>query len=672
MKKFAAAAACVAFAVWAPAGLAQDDAPHVHAIAMHGDVKYPPDFTHFDYVNPDAPKGGEIVLSAIGTFDSLNPFIIKGTPAIGSGLIYETLLTNSLDEPFTEYGLLAESVQVPEDRSWVAFKLREEARWHDGKPVTVDDVIFSFEALTTKGNPGFRAYYADVVKAEAAGPRTVRFTFKEGIVNRELPLIMGQLTILPKHDFETKAFDETTLEPPIGSGPYRIETLEAGKFIQFRRVQDYWGKDLPVNRGHYNVDAIRYDYYRDATVQVEAFVSHEFDFRAENNSKVWATAYEGPMVQSGVLVKELIPHQIGTGMQGFVFNTRKEKFADPRLRRALAYAFDFEWTNANLFYGQYTRTKSYFSNSELASEGLPEGQELEILEAFRGRVPDEVFTTVFEPPTTNAERTLRTNLKTAQDMLSSAGYQTVDGALIDSSTGKPMTIEFLLVAPAFERIVGPVVQNLKKLGVTADIRIVDSAQYQKRVEDFDFDMVVSGWGQSQSPGNEQRNYWSSATADVVGSRNLAGIKDPAIDELIEQLISAPDRATLVAATRALDRVLLWGHYVIPNWHISGFRLLHWDKFARPEVLPKYGMGFPDTWWIDQAKAETLETRKSQVRQADQGAVEAAEVAAAEPSGEAADTPNEDEAGLSRLVLPLVIVGLAIVAFVTLRRRKSAS
>jgi microcin C transport system substrate-binding protein len=591
----------------AATGAADVAAEGAHALSMFGDVKYPPDFEHFGYADPNAPKGGDVRLLAIGTYDNLNPFILKGVSAAGLGNIYDTLLTGSADEPFTEYGLLVESIDMPADRSWVAFTLREGARWHDGEPVTVDDVIWTFEALTTKGNPFFRQYYADVTKVEQTGPRTVRFSFS-GTTNRELPLIVGQIQILPKHYWADREFDSTTLEPPLGSGPYRIAAVDPGRSITYERVADYWGQELPVNRGQNNFDTIRYDYYRDATVAIEAFKAGEFDFKLENNSKDWATAYDMPEIESGKVVKALIPNELPTGMQGFWYNTRRAKFSDRRVRAALAYTFDFEWTNKNLFYGQYTRTKSYFSNTELASSGLPEGHELDLLDCYRGRVPDELFTTAYEPPSTAGSGTLRNNLRTAQRMLVEAGWR-VEGGKLVGPDGEAMDIEFLLNAPAFERVVAPMVSNMKRLGIDARIRIVDPAQYQERLDEFDFDVVVDSRGESLSPGNEQRNQWTSVAADVPGSDNIAGVKDPVVDELVDLVIQAPSREALVTATRALDRVLLWGHYVIPNWHIRSFRIVYWNKFGRPERPPKYGLGFPSTWWFDADKARALQARR---------------------------------------------------------------
>ena len=577
-------------------------------IAMHGDLKYGPEATRFDYVNPDAPRGGVVRESRIGTFDSLNPFILKGEPAARLGMIFETLMASSEDEPFSKYGLIAESIEVPEDRSWVIFTLRPEARWHDGTPITVDDVLFSLEALRTRGHPFYRAYYADVSSAERIGERSVKFTFGD-TTNRELPLIMGELAIIPKAYYTENDFEKTSLEPPLGSGPYRIESVEPGRSITYRRVEDYWGEDLLVRRGRHNFDVIRVDYYRDPTVALEAFKAREYDFRMENTAKVWATQYEGPKFDAGLIVREEIGHSIPTGMQGFVFNTRRAMFSDSRVREALAYAFDFEWTNKNLFNGAYTRTESYFSNSELASSGLPEGAELALLEPWRDRLPAGVFERTYAPPKTDGSGNVRRNLGAALRLLGEAGWVVTDGVLVSPDDGAPMEIEFLTRTPQFERIIAPLVKNLEKLGIAARIRLVDVAQYQNRLDAFDFDIVVGSFGQSLSPGNEQRNYWSTAAADTKGSRNLAGIKDPAVDALIDAVITADDRAGLVAATRALDRVLLWGHYVIPNWHIRHFRVAYWNRFSRPAITPKYGLGF-DTWWVDAAKDEALAREKT--------------------------------------------------------------
>jgi microcin C transport system substrate-binding protein len=586
---------------------AQEAAP-AHGMAMHGDLKYGPDFEHFEYVNPNAPKGGTVTFSVIGTFDSFNPYIIKGNPAAGVTALYESLTTQSLDEPFSEYGLQAETVEIPEDRSWVAFTLRPEARWHDGRPVTVEDVIWSLETLRDKGAPFYRYYYKNVKSVEPAGERRVKFTFDE-TTNRELPLIIGQLPILPKHDFEGREFDKTTLQPPLGSGPYRIKSFEPGRTVVYERVGDYWGADLPVNRGTYNFEELRYEYYRDANVALEAFKAGAYDIRMENTSKFWATAYTGPMFDAGWIVKEEIPHELGTGMQGFAFNIRRPLFQDPKVRRALASAFDFEWTNRTIMYGQYDRTESYFSNTELAAEGLPGAAELELLEPFRDQLPEEVFTEVYQAPATEGEGGIRQNLRTALGLLREAGWSVEDGRLVNAE-GQPFRFEILLNGPSFERHTLPFVKNLERLGIAATVRAVDPAQYQNRMNDFDFDMTVESFGQSLSPGNEQRDFWGSEAAAIHGSRNTIGIKDPVVDHLIERIIEAPTREDLVTATRALDRVLLWGHYVIPHWHSRIFRVAYWNKFDRPETTPPYGLPL-FSWWVDPVKVAAVERRKTE-------------------------------------------------------------
>jgi microcin C transport system substrate-binding protein len=497
---------------------------------------------------------------------------------------------------------------VPDDRSWVAFTLREHAVWHDGKPITVDDVIFSFETLKTKGHPFYRAYYASVEKAEAIGERKIKFSFTGG-VNRELPLIMGQLPVLPKHYWEGKNFEATTLEIPLGSGPYKITSFEPGRSVVLQRVKDYWGKDLPINIGQNNWDSIRYDYYRDTTVALEAFKAGSYDFRNENSAKNWATAYEIPQVADGRIIKELIPDERTQGMQGFVFNIRRDKFKDRAVRQALAYAFDFEWTNKTLFYGQYTRTKSYFAGGELASTGLPAGAELEILEKYRGQVPEDVFTTAYEPPSTDGSGNNRANLRKGLEILKGAGWVVRGGKLVNTASGATMEFEILLNDPVFERICQPLVQNLDRLGVQARIRIVDTAQYQNRIDEFDFAVIVATFGQSESPGNEQRDFWSSQSADTKGSRNVIGIKDPVVDDLVNMVIAAPDREGLVLRTHALDRVLLWGHYVIPQWHLPADRIVYWNRFSRPAKNPKFGVVL-NTWWIDPQKDAALGQRKT--------------------------------------------------------------
>ena len=577
--------------------LAQDVAP-VHAMAMHGAPKYGPDFQHLDYVNVDAPKGGELKLNVIGTFDSLNPFIVKGAPAAGAGSIYETLMESSADEPFTEYGALAATMETPEDRSWVIFNLRPEAKWHDGKPVTADDVIWTFNTLTTEGTPFYKAYYANVKSVEALSPARVKFTF-DMAGNRELPLIVGQMQILPKHYWtaEGRSFGETTLTPPLGSGPYKFGVIKPGEAVQYTRVTDWWGKDLPLNRGRYNFDTLTYEYYRDANVAMEAFLGGRYDFRQENTAKLWATAYESPAVKDGRIKKEVIKHELPQGAQGFIYNIRRPVFHDRAVREALAYAFDFEWSNKQYAYDSYKRTRSYFSNSDMEASALPDAAEIALLEPFRDQLPPEVFTTVYQPPKTDGSGNIRENLRKAAQILEAAGYVTgKDGIRTHKTTGQRLEFEFIDNNPAFERWIMPFVQNLQKIGVKANYRSIDEAQYQNRMNNFDYDMTVMVYGQSSSPGNEQREFWGSERADAPGSRNYIGIKDPVVDALIDKIISAPTREDLVTRTRALDRVLQWGYYMVPNWHLAAWRIAYWDKFGKPEKTPEYGLLVTETWW----------------------------------------------------------------------------
>lgn len=571
-----------------------------HAISMYGDLKYPQGFQHFDYVNPDAPKGGTVSQDAIGTFDSFNPFIIKGAAADGIGLIYDSLLTRAQDEAFSLYGLLAESLEVADDRSWIIFNLNPKARFSDGQPVTAEDVIYSFKLLREQGSPFYQSYYREISAIEALSERRVKFSFSAS-ENRELPLIVGEVSILPKHYWEQRDFSKPSLEVPVGSGPYVIDSFDAGRTIIYKRNPDYWGADLPVNHGRFNFDNIRYDYYKDGNVALEAFKGGEYDFRQETSSKQWATGYKGAVFDDGKIITRNIVHENPTGMQAFILNTRKPYFSDSRVRQALAYAFDFEWTNKNIFYNAYTRTHSFFSNSEMAATELPTAEELKILEPIRDQVPPEVFTQVYRAPSTKGDGKTRGQLRSALRLLKSAGWELKDGLLLGPN-GKQMTFEILLVQPAFERIVAPFSRNLERMGIKPTVRVIDASQYINRVRNFDFDVIVSGFGQSSSPGNEQREYWHSSTADQPGSRNMIGIKNPAIDYLIDQLIQAPNRQQLVLRTRALDRVLQWNHYVIPQYHINSYRVAYWNKFDFPAIHPKYSLGF-DTWWIKPDKVE---------------------------------------------------------------------
>ena len=605
-----AALATLAVLLAATAAQAADPraATRSHALTLADKPKYGPDFRHLDYVNPNAPKGGNVRLYSIGGFDTFNPFIIKGDSATGLGNIFETLMTSSEDDPMTEYGLIAESVEVPADLSYVVYTLRAQARFQDGTPITPDDVIFSFNILREKGAPFYRFYYANVARVEKLEGRRVKFSFS-GPPNRELPQIVGQIPVLSRAYWRTREFDKTTLEPPLGSGPYRIKSFEPNRHVVYERVKNYWGKDLPINLGRNNFDEMRYDYYRDQAVALEAFKAHQYEFRMESASKDWATGYDFPGRRDGLVKIAELPHGRPVGMQAYAFNLRRDKFRDPRVREALGEAFDFEWSNKNLFYGQYTRTRSFFENSELAATKPPTPEELALLEPLRGKVPDGVFTGVYQPPKTDGSGNIRGNLRKAAQLLRDAGWKVVNNRLIDPGSGKPLEIEFLLVSPAFERITTPFIRNLKRLGVEGRIRTVDPAQYQNRVRDFDFDVVIGTFPQSESPGNEQRDFWSSAAAKRPGSRNLIGITNPAIDTLIEKIVAARDRKSLVVASRALDRVLQWNHYVIPQWHIRSDRIAWWDRFGRPDKKPKDGIGF-SSWWVDPKKDAALKARES--------------------------------------------------------------
>jgi microcin C transport system substrate-binding protein len=579
-------------------------------LSLFGDLKYGPDFKNFSYVSPNAPKGGTMKFSAIGTYDTLNPYVVKGVPAAGIGQIFDSLTVASEDEPSSEYGLVADSIDLAADKLSVLYTLRKEARFHDGSPMTPDDVVWTFDTLRTKGRPDFRAYYGDVTKVEQDGDRGVRFHFKSA-ENRELPQILGQMPVLSKKYWAERDFTKTTLDPPLGSGAYKIEALDPGRSITYRRVADYWGADLPVNRGRHNVDVIRYDYYRDGTIALEAFKAGQYDIRRENSSKSWATGYDSPALRQGLVKKEVIPNQLPSGMQGFGYNLRRPLFQDPLVRQALGYAFDFEWSNKNLFYGSYVRTRSYFDNSELAATGVPQGDELAILEEFRRKIPDAVFTKEYNPPEYDGSGNIRDGLREALSLLKSAGWVFKNEKLVNDKTGEPFQFEILLDDPQMERIVLPFAKNLERMGITARVRTVDVAQYEKRMETFDFDMAVMVFGQSLSPGNEQREFWGSQAADEPGSRNLLGIKSPTVDNLVEALIRSPDRASLVAHTRALDRVLQYGYYVIPNFHLAAFWVAYWDKYRRPEISPKYNIGL-DTWWVDPKAEQTIEAKKGEV------------------------------------------------------------
>lgn len=591
-----------------------DAAKRHHALSLLGAPAMGPGFERFDWVNPDAPKGGAVRLFDFGTFDSLNPFTTRGNPAEGLGLVFDTLMASSPDEPSTEYCLVCEWVSYPDDFSSVTFGLRDGARFHDGKPITPEDVIFSLEGMK-KADPQYAFYYKNVVGAERTGDREVTFRFDQK-GNRELPLIVGQITVLPRHYWEGKGADgetrdlmKTTMEAPLGSGPYRIKGFEAGRWIAYERVADYWARDLAVSRGQWNFDEVRYVYFRDRVPAFEAFKSGQLDMWQETSANAWATQYDIEAVRNGLIRKEALPHKRVAPMQSFAFNTRRKQFQDPRVRRAFNLAYDFDSANKSLFYGAYARVGSYFDNSELAAKGLPEGRELEILNEVKDGLPAELFTTEWKNPTAPTPNDHRNNMREAMKLLTAAGWSQKNGVLVDAA-GEPLVAEFLLVQPDFERVVLPYVEDLKKLGIQASARVVDSSQYKRRVDGFDFDLIVHSVQQSHSPGNEQRSYWGSDAADREGSRNVIGIKSPAIDKLIDRIVFAKDRNDLVAATRALDRALLWSHYVVPQWHYPYDRIATWDMFGRPAKLPSQSTSFLRTWWVDPAKAAALVPKRT--------------------------------------------------------------
>jgi microcin C transport system substrate-binding protein len=606
-----------------------------HALSLVGDPKYGPDFKHFDWVNPDAPKGGRLRGFAPGSFDSLNAFTVKGVAAAGLGLIYDSLMASSPDEPSTEYGQIAEWVSYPDDYSSVTFGLRPEARWHDGQPITPEDVVFSLEALK-KAHPQYAFYYKNVVKAEKTGDREVTFTF-DTKGNRELPQIVGQLTVLPKHFWEGKAPDgtqrditKTTMEIPLGSGPYKVKSFDAGRSITYERVPDYWAKDLPLTKGQWNFDQMVFTYFLDRTPAFEEFTTGKNDYRHENVASQWATAYGFPAIEKGWVKKEAIPVQRVAPMQAFVFNLRRKQFQDRRVRRAFDLAFNFEEANKNLFYNLYQRVDSFFANSDLASKGLPQGRELEILNEVKDEVPPEVFTTEYKNPVNAAPEDFRNHMREASKLLTEAGWtlrqeeakdescgffcgimRTVGLSsartdnVLRNSAGETLNAEFLLDSPDFQKIVLPYVLDLKKLGINASVRVVDSTQYKRREDSHDYDIIVDNFAQSNSPGNEQRDFWGSAAADHNGSRNTAGIKNPAVDKLIDKVVFAKSRDEHLAATHALDRVLLWNHYVVPHWHYPYERLAYWDVFGRPATLPSQTAALSQVWWFDAAKQKAL-------------------------------------------------------------------
>jgi microcin C transport system substrate-binding protein len=591
-----------------------------HALSLIRPPKYPADFQNFDYVNVSAPKGGTVKRAAPATYDNLNAAVFRGNLAPGLNLhgatpiIQDTLMLRSEEEAGTQYCLICEWVSYPADFGSVTFKLREGAKWHDGQPITAEDVIYSMEIAKGKDpntglphNPALSQYYHNVVKGEKSGEREVTFTF-DMTGNRELPVIVGELAVFPKHywtgaDANGKPRDitKTTLEPPLGSGPYKIAAIRPGEWIAYERVPDYWGKDLPLRRGQNNFDRIEFQYYGDQTVAQEAFKAGQYDFKVENSSKNWATQYDFPAIKDGRVIKKDIVLERPKPMQGFVFNLRRPKFQDFRVRRAFNLAYDFEWANQNLYYGLYARPSSYFQGQELAATGLPSTEELALLEPLRDKVPPEVFSQEYKNPVNNTPNDFRNHLREAARLLKEAGYTVADNQLRNSS-GEVFTVEFLIGDPVFERIVLPYVDNLKRLGIGASVRLVDSTEEKRRLDNYDFDVVMDVLGQSESPGNEQRDFWGSAAADQPGSRNVMGIKNPAVDALVEKIIFAPNRDALVIACRALDRVLLWNAYLVPNVYNPSVWVAYWNKFSAPNPLPKITVGFPDVWWFDAALA----------------------------------------------------------------------
>lgn len=585
----------LAFCTFALDGQATDGVKVRHGLALYDDLKYPEGFSHFDYVNPNAPKGGSLKMASFGGFDTFNPFSIYGMAPAGIGLLFDSLMSASQDEPFSMYGLLAEKVKMPQDKSWIEFYLNPKAEFHDGTPVLPEDVIFTFQTLKEKGPPLYRYYYADVEKVEKTGPQSVRFVFKKGTQNRELPLIIGQMPVICEKNWKDIPWNTTSLQIPVGSGPYRIDSYEAGRKIVYKRDENYWGKDLPVNKGLYNFDRIQYETYRDTTVAVEALKAGAYDLRVENEAKKWTGAYPPEVLKKAGLVQKEFPHSLPSGMQGFVYNLRKPLFQDIRVRKALGYAFDFDWANRALFSNLYKRTNSYFDNSPMAGNGPLTAAVEKRLQPFKDRLPAEIFEKAYENPAPTPD--LRAGLTKALSLLQEAGWRIEDNLLVNEK-GEPFVFEFLLESSSsstWERVVLPFIQNLKRLGIQASVRLVDPTQYKTKLDNFDFDIVVNVWGQSLSPGNEQRHFWGCEAAMAPGSSNLGGIQNPVVDALIEQLIRSQTRQELTIAAQALDRVLLFNYYVIPHWYTPVTRLVYKDKFGMPDVLPMQGVQLL-SWW----------------------------------------------------------------------------
>ncbi|WP_374630514.1 extracellular solute-binding protein [Ferrovibrio sp.] len=580
-----------------------------HGLSSFGDLKYPEGFKHFDYVNPDAPKGGTLRQWQLESFDNLNPLILKGVTAQSLALTQQSLMRRAADEPDAVYAEVAQSVELGPDRAWAAFTLDPRARWHDGSPITAEDVVFTFESTLKEGHPQYQLILADLDSVKAEGPRRVVFRFKPGETRRDLPLLVAQIPLLAKSWFKNRPFAQPTAEPPLTSGPYRIERVDAGRSLTFRRVADWWAKDLPVNRGQFNFDAVRDDYYRDRDIAVEAFFAGEYDYRVEITARVWATGFDGkPAVREGRIIREVLPDETPSGVQAFFLNARKDKFKDVRVREALNLAFDYEWMNKTLFYDLYKRTRSMFENSSMAATGLPSPAELALLEPYRAKLPPRVFTQEFQPPKTDGSGENRDNLRQATRLLREAGW-TIKDKRLQNAKGEAFEIEFLLFEPSFQRVISPFMRNLERLGIHSTIRNVDGSAYEQRMRNFDYDLILRRIVQPMTPGVEQRNFWSSPSANVTGSFNFSGIQDPAVDALVENLVRAKNRGESVAAARALDRALSWNWYVIHNWYSGTYRLGLWDRFGRPAVKPKFDLGLLETWWIDPAKDAKLGLRR---------------------------------------------------------------
>jgi microcin C transport system substrate-binding protein len=595
-----------------PPAFAQTGAPVRHGMSAFGDLKYPADFKHFDYVDPNAPKGG--LFSHVGstrafnqnflTFNSLNTFILRGDGAQGMQLTFASLMVRAADEPDAMYGLAAEGVQISPDGLTYRFFLRPEAKFHDGSKLTAHDVVFSLQILKDKGHPIAQQLLRDFAGAEALDDATVvvRFAPKRG---RDVPLFAVGMPIFSRAYYSTKSFEETTLDVPLGSGAYRVGRFEPGRYIEYERVKDWWGADLPVSRGLNNFDVLRYEYYRDRDVAFEGFTGKSYLFREEFTSRIWATRYDFPALRDGRVKRDVLSDETPSGAQGWFFNTRRDKFKDRRLREAMIYAFDFEWTNKSIMYGSYTRTHSVFQNSPMMAQGKPSPEELALLEPYRGKVPDEVFGEPFLPPVSDGSGQDRALLRKATAILQQAGYPVKNGKRV-TPQGEPITIEFLLDEPSFQPHHSTFIRNLALLGFDANIRMVDPVQFRKRVDDFDFDIVVQRFAFSSTPGDSLRSYFSSQAAAIKGSQNLAGIADPVIDELVDRIIAADSRADLTASCMALDRVIRSGRYWIPHWYKASHWIAYWDMFGRPATKPRYARGIPETWWYDRAKAARID------------------------------------------------------------------